>query len=303
MSQIINTGSNPKALWPGVLKFWGMDYEKHSPEWKDLFDEKTSDKAYEEVVEMVGTGLAQVKPEGESITYDTQSQGATTRFTNVAYALGIMVTHEERKDNLYMEVLERRIPDLRFSMEQTHETVCANVYNRAFNTSYLGADGVTLLNTSHPTMAGNQSNRPTAGADLSETALEDLCIQISTAQDSRGRQIKIMPMSLHVHPNDIFEATRILESVLQNDTANNATNALKVLGMFPNGVKQNHYFTDSDAFFIRTNRKWSMLHFQREGLLPSDDNDHDSKNLKYAAYERYTAGFADFRGLFGSPGA
>lgn len=303
MSSVITTGSNPKALWPGVLKFWGMDYEKHSPEWMDLFDEKTSDKAYEEVVEMVGTGLAQVKPEGDSITYDTQSQGTTTRFTNIAYALGIMVTHEERKDNLYMEVLERRIPDLRFSMEQTHETVCANVYNRAFSGSYLGADGVSLASTAHPSMVGSQSNRPTAGADLSEAALEDLCIQISTAVDSRGRKIKLQPMSLHVHPNDWFEATRIIESVLQNDTANNAVNALRVNGMFPNGIKQNHYFTDSDAFFIRTNRKWSMLHFQREALMPSDDSDFDSKNLKYAAYERFSVGFADFRGLFGSPGA
>lgn len=280
-----------------------MDYEKHSPEWMDLFDEKTSDKAYEEVTEMVGTGLAQVKPEGESITYDSQSQGPTTRFTNVAYALGIMVTHEERKDNLYMEVLERRIPDMRFSMEQTHETVAANIYNRAFNGSYTGADGVSLANTAHPTMSGNQSNRLSAGADLSETALEDLCIQVYTAKDSRGRSIKLMPQSLHVHPNDIHEATRILESVLQNDTANNAVNALRVMGMFPNGVKMNHYFTDSDAFFIRTNRKWSLLHFQREGLLPSEDGDHDTKNLKYAAYERYSVGFADFRGLYSSPGA
>jgi hypothetical protein len=303
MTGVITTGSNPKALWPGVLKFWGMDYEKHSPEWKDLFDEKTSDKAYEEVVEMVGTGLAQVKPEGESITYDTQSQGNTTRFTNIAYALGIMVTHEERKDNLYMEVLERRIPDLRFSMEQTHETVSANVYNRAFSGSYLGADGVSLCSTAHPTMAGNQANRPTAGADLSETSLEDLCIQIYTAADNRGRKIKLMPQSLHVHPNDVHEATRILESVLQNDTANNAVNALKVMGMFPGGVKMNHYFTDADAYFIRTNRKWSMLHFQREALEPSDDGDHDTKNLKYAAYERYSMGWGDWRGVFGNPGA
>lgn len=302
MSAVITTGTTPKALWPGVLKFWGMDYEKHSPEWQDLFDSKGSEKAYEEVVEQTGFGLAQVKPEGESINYDTTGQGPTTRFTNIAYALGFMVTHEERKDNLYMEVLERRVPDLRFSMEQTHETVCANVYNRAFNPAYLGADGVELCSTAHPSLVGNQSNELAAAADLSEASLEDLCIQISTARDSRGRQIKLQPMSLHVHPNDFFEATRILESVLQNDTANNAVNALRVTGMFPNGVKQNHYFTDPDAFFIRTNRKWSMLHFQREALGIDSDNMFDEKNLKYAAYERFTAGFADFRGVFGSPG-
>lgn len=303
MAQVITTGSIPKALWPGVLKFWGLDYEKHSPEWMDLFDAKTSDKAYEEVVEQTGFGLGQVKPEGSSISYDTQSQGPTTRFTNIAYALGYMVTHEQIKDNQYMEVIERRTPDLRFSMEQTHETVCANVYNRAFNPAYTGGDGVEICATNHPSLVGNQANELSAAADLSETALEDLCIQISTATDSRGRKIKLMPMSLHVHPNDFFEATRILESVLQNDTANNATNALRVTGMFPNGIKMNHYFTDTDAFFVRTNRKWSMLHFQREALFPSEDNDHDTKNLKYAAYERFSVGFADFRGLYGSPGA
>ena len=300
---VITTGANPKALWPGVKKFWGIDYDKHTPEWMDLFDAKTSDKAYEEVVEQTGFGLASVKPQGESINYGTQAQGATTRFTNVAYALGYMITHEEQKDNLYMEIIERRTPDLRFSMEQTHETVCANVYNRAFNTSYLGADGVELCATNHPSLVGNQANEPSAAADLSETALEDLCIQISTAVDSRGRKIKLMPVSLHVHPNDFFEATRILESVLQNDTANNATNALKVTGMFPGGIKQNHYFTDTDAFFVRTNRKWSLLHFQRETLSLNEDNDFDTKNLKYAAYERFSVSFADFRGLYGSPGA
>ena len=300
---VITTGANPKALWPGVKKFWGIDYDKHTPEWMDLFDAKTSDKAYEEVVEQTGFGLASVKPQGESINYGTQAQGATTRFTNVAYALGYMITHEEQKDNLYMEIIERRTPDLRFSMEQTHETVCANVYNRAFNTSYLGADGVELCATNHPSLVGNQANEPSAAADLSETALEDLCIQISTAVDSRGRKIKLMPVSLHGHPNDFFEATRILESVLQNDTANNATNALKVTGMFPGGIKQNHYFTDTDAFFVRTNRKWSLLHFQREALSLNEDNDFDTKNLKYAAYERFSVSFADFRGLYGSPGA
>ena len=269
----------------------------------DLFDAKNSDKAYEEVVEQTGFGLASMKPQGESINYDTQAQGATTRFTNVAYALGYMIFHEEMKDNLYMESIERRTPDLRFSMEQTHETVCANVYNRAFNSAYVGGDGVELCATNHPTLTGNQSNELSASADLSETALEDLCIQISQATDARGRKIKLMPQSLHVHPNDFFEATRILESVLQNDTANNATNALKITGMFPGGIKMNHYFTDSDAFFVRTNRKWSMLHFQREALAISEDNDFDTKNLKYAAYERFSAGFADFRGVYGSPGA
>jgi hypothetical protein len=300
---VITTGANPKALWPGVVKFFGIDYEKHPREWPDLFESKSSDKAYEEVVEMSGFGLASVKPQGESINYDTQSQGYTTRFTNVAYALGYMITHEEIKDNLYMEVIERRTPDLRFSMEQTHETVGANTYNRAFNSNFTGGDGVELCSTAHPSHVGNQANEPTASSDLSELSLEDLCIQINTAEDTRGRKIKLMPMSLHVHPNDWFEATRIIESVLQNDTANNAVNALRVNGMFPNGIKMNHYFTDSDAFFIRTNRRWSMLHFQREELLPSEDNDFDTKNLKYAAYERFSLGWADWRGLYGNQGA
>jgi hypothetical protein len=300
MSQLISTGTNPKALWPGIAYWWGQAYDEHEIEWQDLFDQETSGKAYEEVVESVGFGLPQVKPEGESITYDTTSQGVTTRFTHVAYALGMMVTHEEMRDNLYAAVGKRRSGDLAFSMRQGHEVVCADFYNNGFSAN--GADGVPWFSASHPTASGLQSNLLTS-ADLSEASLEDAVIQIMSATDSRGRKIPLRAMSLHVAPANWFEATRILKSVLQNDTAQNAINALKATGEFPKGIKVNHYFDDPDAYFIRTNARHGAIHFQRDPISFQEDGVFDTMASKYAAYERFSVGRADYRGAYGSPGA
>src|SRR5262245_27910620 len=170
MSQIITSGNTPKAMWPGVRAWFGQAYNEDPPEFPDLFDNQTSGKAYEEVVESIGFGLPQVKPEGESAVYDTTSQGYTARFTHVAYALGYMVTFEEMQDNLYAEVAHRRSGDLAFSMRQGKEIVCASRYNQGFTRN--GPDGVPWFSASHPSMVGNQSNLLTA-ADLSEAALED----------------------------------------------------------------------------------------------------------------------------------
>jgi hypothetical protein len=300
---VITTGAHPKALWPGIKAWYGRAYDKHPTQWTDLFEKETSDKKYEEVVESVGFGLAPIKPEGEPITYDTDSQGATSRFTHLAYALGFMITWEERRDNLYMEVSRRRSPDLAFSMQQTKETVHANIYNRGFSASYLGGDGKELFATDHPSMVGSQSNELSGGADLSETAIEDMVIQIRTAVDPRGRKIQLQPRSLHIHPSDEFEAARILKSILQNDTANNAINAIRATGALPEGAKVNQYFSDTDAWFIRTNCPWSMLSFERDPMVFDEDNDFDTKNLKYAAYERYSPGWGNWRGAYGSAGS
>lgn len=299
----ITTGAHPKALWPGVKKWYGREYDEYPVQYTDLFQTESSDKAYEEVIESVGFGLAAVKPQGQSVTYDVDHQGPTSRFTHVAYGLGFIITHEEFKDNKYMDVAKRRAPDLAFSMRQTKENVAANVYNRAFNSSYLGADGVELCSTAHPTDYGNQSNELATAADLSEASIEDLIIQINQARDARGRIVALRPQSLHIPPQLEFEANRILKSVLQNDTANNAVNALKATGALPGGIKVNQFLTDTDAWFIRTNRRWSMLHFEREAMDFAPDGDFDTKNMKYAAYERYSVGWADWRGLYGSPGA
>lgn len=299
---VITTGTHPKALWPGVKAWWGRSYNEHVVEYIDLFDADTSDKSYEEEVEITGFGLAPAKPEGTSIVYDTETQGAVTRYTNVAYALGFIVTYEELRDNLYESVSKRRAQALAFSMRQTKENIGANIYNRAFNSSYAGGDGASMCSTSHPTLSGNQSNVLATAADLSEAAIEDLCIQVMQVTNNRGLKISAIPQSLHVAPQNWFEANRVVESVLQNDTANNAINVIKASGTFPKGIKINHYFASATAFFIRTNIPRGPQYFEREAVSFDQDNDFDTKNAKAACYERYVFGWTDWRGVFGTQG-
>jgi hypothetical protein len=302
MATVITTGAHPKALWPGIHAWWGRMYNEHMEEFPELFEAETSDKAYEEDVEITGFGLAPVKPEGTAIVYDTETQGAVSRYTNVAYALGYIVTYEELRDDLYEVVSKRRAQALAFSMRQTKENVGANVYNNAFNSTYTGGDGVSLINTAHPTLAGNQSNQLTTAADLSEAAIEDLVIQIMQTQNNRGLRISNLPQSLHVPPQLWFESNRVLKSILQNDTANNAINVLRATNAIPKGIKVNHYFSSATAWFIRTNIPRSMQYFVREKISFDQDNDFDTKNAKAACYERYVFGWTDFRGLFGTAG-
>lgn len=299
----ITTGQIAKLLWPGLNARWGASYTEHPREYTDLVDVETSDKAYEEDQEMTGFGLAPIKPQGQSIVYDTAQQGLTSRYTHIAYALGFIITHEALKDNLYEKIGMQRTGSLAFSMRQTKENVVANLYNRAFNSSYNGADGTTMISTAHPTLVGNQSNRLAIDADLSEASLEDICIQIAQAQNARGMKIAIMPKSLHIPVNLMFEATRILKSINQNDTANNAVNAIRSMGLFPDGAKVNHYFTDPDAWFVRTNAPEGVKLFQREEATFEQDGDFDTSNLKYKAYERYSTGWTDFRAVYGTQGA
>ncbi len=299
---VINTGTHPKALWPGVKSWFGLEYDRHEPQWPALFEQENSEKRYEEEVESVGFGMATVKPEGEALAYDTSSQGYVSRYTHVAYAIGYMVTHEEQKDNLYAEVSRRRAPDLAFAMRQTEEWTHANVYNRAFSSTYTGGDGKSLCASDHPTLYGSQSNLLTA-ADLSETAIEDALTAIGNAVDARGRKINLKGMTLHISTSDQFEAARILKSVQQNDTANNAINAIKAMGMLPGGAIVNNYFTSTTAWFIRTNARRGMRHFTREAASFDQDNDFDTKNAKAAVYARWSQGWSDWRGVWGNQGA
>jgi hypothetical protein len=297
----ITTGAHPKALWPGIRAWWGRSYNEHPVEYLDLFDKQTSDKAYEEEVEITGFGLAPVKPQGAQTFYDIEAQGSISRFTHVAYALGYIVTYEELRDDLYEVVSRRRASQLAFSMRQTKENVLAGVYNLAFSSGAPGGDGVSLINTAHPTLSGNQSNAGTA-ADLSEVALENLTIQIMQMQNNRGMRISGLPMSLHVPPQLFFESNRVYNSVLQNDTANNAINVLKATGTFPKGIKVNHYFTSATAYFIRTNIPNGLTYFERDPITFDQDNDFDTRNAKAACYERYSGFWADWRGLYGNQG-
>ena len=225
-----------------------------------------------------------------------------SRYTHVAYALGYIVTYEELRDDLYEVVSKRRAQQLAFSMRQTKENILASIYNNGFSNSYPGADGVALFSASHPTPSGNQSNLLTTAADLSEVAVEDLCIQIMQATNARGMKISALPQSLHVPPQTWFDANRIYHSVLQNDTANNAINVLRATGVFPKGIKVNHYFSSATAWFIRTNIPRALQYFERDKISFDQDNDFDTKNAKAACYERYSAYWSDFRGAYGTPG-
>jgi len=305
MAGVINTGTHPKLLWPGIHTVWGQLYDGHPKEYEDLYDTETSKKAYEQDVQVTGFGLAPVKGQGAPIQYDGEEQGYVSTYTHVAYALGYIVTYEEMQDNLYKEVATRRAKANAFSINQTVETVAALIYNDAFTGSYfLGADGVSLINASHPQVSGGTfSNLLTVAADLSEVALENLNIQIMNMTMDKGLKIAAMAESLHVSTADWYNANRILKSVLQNNTANNAINVLKATNAFPKGIKMNHYFTDTDAWFLRTNIPNGMQMFWRNKPEFNQDNDFDTKNAKAATYMRFSIGNTDPRGIFGSPGA
>jgi hypothetical protein len=298
----ITTGNHPKFLWPGIKAIWGVGYGEHPEEFKDLYETQTSNQYFEEDVQTTGFGLAPVKREGTSTTYASHAQGYISRYTHVAYSLGFIVTFEERLNNLYEKVASSRSKSIGFSMRQTKENVAANVYNRAFNTDYTGGDGQVLLCTTHPSAVGSQSNIITA-ADISETSLEDLIIAIMGATNNEGLKIGLMAKSLHVPRQLWFEANRILKSTLQNENSTNAVNVLRMTGEFPGGIKVNHYFSDSDAYFIRTNCPDGLKHYQRYKIDLEQDNDFDTKNAKASSYDYYSFGWTDPRSLFGSAGA
>lgn len=302
MAGVIQTGTLPKLLWPGIKKIWGTAYNDHKVQYTDLFEVETSDKKYEEFVEYVGFGLAPEKPEGQGITYDTDAQGPVTRLQSVTYALGFMVTREAMKDNLYMEVARRRVPRLARSMRLTKETVHALVYSRAFTSTFTGGDAKELCATDHPTFDGTQSNELTNPANLSEAAIEDMLIQIGDAKDSRGEKIAIQGKCLVIPTALQFEAHRILKSVLQNDTAMNAVNAIRSMGMLPDGIKVNNFLISTTNWFVRTDAPDGMISLDREPIEFGEDGDFDTHNQKYQAYERYIPGWGDWRGLYGTPG-
>ena len=298
---VITSGAHPKAVWPGVHAWFGNRYATHGDQTTKLFDSKTSNKKYEEIVETTSFGVAPVKAEGSSVAYDSNAQGITSRGTNVAYALGYIVTKEEKEDNLYEEVSMARAESLAFSMATTRNIVGANVYNRAFTAAYAGGDGKELLATDHPSLAGNMSNELATAADLSEASLEDLTIQIMDAKNSKGLQIALQPKCLILPTALVYEGQRILKSIGRSNSADNDLNALNSLNVLPE-VVVNNYLTDSDAFFIRTNAPQGMCWFDRNAVEFSKDEDFDTDNAKAKAYMRFVPFWGDWRGLYGSPG-
>lgn len=303
MAGIITTASHPKALWPGIKAWWGQVYDEHPEEYSKLFDSDTSRQNYEEDVQLTGFGLAPVKAEGSGVAYDSEIQGFTTRYTHVAYALGYIVTKEELDDNLYEQVSRRRAAALAMSFRQTKENIGANIYNRAFNPTYLGGDGVQLCSTAHPnTSGGTFANTPTVAADLSEASLEDALTALMGFQNDRGLLINVMPRSLIVARQNWWNANRILKSAYTPSTANNAVNVLVATNALPEGIVMNHYLTSPNAWFVRTNIQNGLKYYSRVGIQFDQDNDFDTMNAKAKGYERYSFGWTDPRAIYGVNG-
>lgn len=305
MAGVITTASHPKALWPGIKQWWGQVYDEHPVEYTDLFDTDTSSQNYEEDVQLTGFGLVPRKSEGAGVNYDSEIQGFTTRYTHIAYALGYIVTKEELDDNLYEQVSRRRAAALAMSFRQTKENVAANVYNRAFNSTYKGGDGVELCSTAHVnTTGGTWANKPTVDVDLSEAALEDAIIAIMGLQNDRGLLVSITPQTLIIPRQEVFNAQRILHSSYQTGNANNDINVLKSGNYIPGGFKVNHYLTSPHAWFIRNNipGKTGLKYYERVGIQFDQDNDFDTMNVKAKGYERYSFGWTDPRAIWGVNG-
>lgn len=304
MAGIITSSNFAKALYPGVSSWYGKAYAEYPVEWSALFDTFNSSRAYEEDVGISSFGLAKVKPEGQAVQYDDEQQAYITRYSHVVYALGFVITREMMEDDLYDIVGGRKARGLAFSIRQTKEIIGANVYNNAFSSSFVGGDGVSMVNSAHPNFAGGtQSNTLSVAADLSEASLEQACIDIQKWTNDRGLRISVMPKSLHIPVDLYFEAERILATPYRVGTNNNDINVLYEMKKFPGGVHVNHYFDQTDFWFIRTNAPEGMKHYQRRGMEFTIDNDFDTENAKYKATERYSFGWTDWRGVYGSPGA
>jgi len=300
---VINTGSFAKALWPGVNAWYGRAYEQYPEEYTKLFETHKSTKAFEEEVGISSFGLAVMKGEGAPISYDTERQGFISRYQHLVYALGFIITREMMEDDQYDVIGKRKAEGLAFSMRQTKEVVGANVYNRAFNAAYVGGDGVSLINSAHPNIKGGTwSNLIATASDLSEAALEQACIDIAGFTNDAGLLIAVRPETLVIPRQLIFEAKRILGSEARPGTDNNDLNAIRSLGSIPN-IVTDHFLTDVDAWFIRTNVKDGMKYMERRADSFDMDNDWDTENAKFKATARYSFGWTDARALYGSPGA
>ena len=302
MTGIVNTGSFGKALWPGINTWYGKKYDEYPVEYTSLYDHNNTRRHYEEDVGTVGLGLAKVKSEGAPVEYEGERQGFITRYVPVEYALGFIITEIMYEDDLYGIVGQKRSEALAFSMRQTKEIVGANVYNRAFTSGYVGGDGVTLCNASHPNISGGTWSN-TASADLSELALEQACIAISKWTDDKGLKIKVTPKSLHIPVELEFNACRILKSDGRVGTADNDLNALKSLGKFQNGAISSNYFTDANNWFIRTDVSDGMKYMERRGDYFKMEDEFDTSNAKYKSAGRYVFGWTDPRAVYGSEAA
>lgn len=298
-----STASYPKGLWEGVKSWWdsaAAGADQYAPL---MFRKESSTKNYEEYVQSVGLSLAVAKPEGQGISYSAPQQGFVTRGTNVAYGLGIITTHEELKDNLYLKLTKNRVELLRRAFAETKNINATNIYNRAFNSSYIGGDGVSLLNSAHPNFTGGTwANTLTTAAALSQAAVEDMLILMMQSRNDRGYIEPLHADKLVVHPSNFFNAERLQKTPKQVGTFNNDINPINTMGLIKS-IVSNPYLTASGPWFVTTDCQDGMIWQEREALEIWEDNDADTRNYKVGAYERYTFLWANPRGLYGSNAA
>lgn len=295
-----------KELEPGLNALFGMEYDRYENEHTEIFSVESSDRAFEEEVMLTGFGAAPVKNEGSGVSYDSAQESFTARYTHETIAMAFALTEEAIEDNLYDRLSGRYTKALARSMANTKQVKAASVLNQAFNTggSYNGGDGVSLCNSAHPTALGpNFSNTPTTQADLNETSLEQGIIDVASFTDERGLKIAIQARKLVIPKEQQFTAERLMKTTLRTATADNDINAIKSMGMIPEGYAVNHFLTDTDAFFLMTDAPNGLKMFNRSPIKTAFEGDFDTGNVRYKARERYSFGWSDPRGIYGSEGA
>jgi hypothetical protein len=300
----INRAQLVKELVPGLHALFGLEYDRYDAEYEEIFETETSERAFEEEVMLTGFGEAPVKFEGSGVTYDTAQESFTARYSHETIALAFSLTEEAIEDNLYDTLSSRYTRALARSMMTTKNIKGANILNNAFSSSFVGGDGKELCATDHPTVGNEtQRNELSVASDLNETSLEQSLIDIAAFEDERGLKINAQARKLIIPTALQFVADRLLETPGRVGTADNDINALRNMGMVPEGYTVNHYLTDTDAFFLTTDVPNGLKHFVRSPVATSMEGDFETGNVRYKARERYSFGFSDWRGIFGSPGA
>ena len=293
-----------KELLPGLNALFGLEYEKYGEEHQEIFEQESSERSFEEEVKLSGFSAAPVKNEGSAIAYDNAQEAWTARYNHETIAMGFSVTEEAVEDNLYDSLSARYTKALARAMAYTKQVKAASILNNGFDSNYTGCDGVELFSTAHPLVSGGTNqNEPTTASDLNETSLENAVITIGSWTDERGLKIAARPMKLIIPSALQFVATRLMESQGRVGTADNDVNALRSMGSIPQGFAINHYLTDTDAWFLTTDVPNGLKHFVRTAMQTSMDGDFDTGNARYKARERYSFGWSDPLGMFGSPGA
>ena len=292
-----------KELEPGLNALFGLEYDRYEKESEEIFETESSDRAFEEEVMLSGFGTAPVKSEGTAISFDDAQETFTARYTHETVALAFSITEEAIEDNLYDRLASRYTRALARSMSQTKQIKAASILNNAFSTSFPVGDGAALCSSAHPSLSGNQRNLLSTAADLNETSLEQMLIDIAGLTDERGLKIAVRGMKLMIPKELQFIAERVLNSNLRPGTSDNDVNATKSMGMSPDGAIVNHFLTDTDAFFIKTDAPNGFKMFERSAIKTAMEGDFDTGNMRFKARERYSFGVSDWRCVFGTPGA